>query len=239
MTPKSLLICIFAAVCATTVAAAGLRGSGEEKPKPQKEQQSRRKLPPGQPNYGLTKWEHYQIYGWVDGPGWYGDYGYYDGGDYERGTYGYPWGNRNYYARGRGRNNDDTPNDWATDDASETDDATFSEGYYSGSRSNGRFQTNNNWNYQNNNFDDTGYYYQVQGQHGGYTYQWEGYNQGGQNGNQGWQNRQSQQNQRWQNQQRQQNQNWQRNQRRQNQRRRNRRWRNQQWQNQRWRNNNW
>ena len=104
MTSRSLLICILVALSASTkVTAAGLRGSGEEskkedltngdeKLKPQKEQQSRRQLPPGQPNYGLTPSEHMRIYGWRDDAGYYGRYGWYDGGEYERGTYGNPWG---------------------------------------------------------------------------------------------------------------------------------------------------
>merc|ERR1719162_1382536 len=60
-------------------------------------QESRRQLPEGQPNYGLTKSEHQDQYGWADEPGYYGEYGYYDGGDYARGTYGNPWGDANYY----------------------------------------------------------------------------------------------------------------------------------------------
>mmetsp|Transcript_24772 Transcript_24772/g.58149 ORF Transcript_24772/g.58149 Transcript_24772/m.58149 type:complete len:199 (-) Transcript_24772:96-692(-) len=91
MTPQSLLLRIIVGFCATAaVAASGLRGASDE------DVQFRRKLPPGQPNYGLTPSEHQQIYGYVDQPGWYGEY-YYDGSDYERGAYGNPWDDPDYY----------------------------------------------------------------------------------------------------------------------------------------------
>merc|ERR1712238_352490 len=68
---------------------------GVEEPASQEIRQ--RHLPEGQPNYGLTQSEHYDQYGWADEAGNYGQYGYYDGGEYARGTYGNPWGDANYY----------------------------------------------------------------------------------------------------------------------------------------------
>jgi hypothetical protein len=101
MTPKSLLLCIFVAICAVAACAdaPALRGKESEASDNihRDDEQSHRKLPPGQPNYGLTKAEHQRIYGWVDEAGWYGQYGYYDGGEYERGRYGDPWGDGDFY----------------------------------------------------------------------------------------------------------------------------------------------
>lgn len=85
---KSLLLLLG---LTAAVAASGLRGAAHTD-----EEQSRRKLPEGQPNYGLTPSEHMEIYGYVDRAGMY-DMGYYDGGDYERFEWGSPWGNSNYY----------------------------------------------------------------------------------------------------------------------------------------------
>eukprot|EP00537_Pseudo-nitzschia_pungens_P015345 CAMPEP_0172399864 /NCGR_PEP_ID=MMETSP1061-20121228/42906_1 /TAXON_ID=37318 /ORGANISM="Pseudo-nitzschia pungens, Strain cf. pungens" /LENGTH=236 /DNA_ID=CAMNT_0013132867 /DNA_START=50 /DNA_END=761 /DNA_ORIENTATION=+ len=95
---KSLLLALVLGLCVPNALASGLRGAHEsskevvEDVDTDEDLQSRRKLPPGQPNYGLTPSEHQNLYGYVDPAGYYGNYGYYDGGDYARFTYGNPWG---------------------------------------------------------------------------------------------------------------------------------------------------
>mmetsp|Transcript_23071 Transcript_23071/g.63967 ORF Transcript_23071/g.63967 Transcript_23071/m.63967 type:complete len:111 (-) Transcript_23071:8-340(-) len=102
---KSLLLALVLGLCVPNALASGLRGAHEsskevvEDIEVDEDLQSRRKLPPGQPNYGLTPSEHQGLYGYVDPAGYYGDYGYYDGGDYARFTYGDPWGDANWYQR--------------------------------------------------------------------------------------------------------------------------------------------
>eukprot|EP00536_Pseudo-nitzschia_multiseries_P015295 jgi/Psemu1/291934/fgenesh1_pg.853_\ len=153
ITLKSLLVVLVLGVCATTATASGLRGATETNTEIadgidlDEDEQSRRKLPPGQPNYGLTPTEHYTLYGYIDQPGMYGQYGYYDGSDYGRGTYGHPWGDPNWYDRYYPSNGGQSHN---------------SNNGQSHNSNNGYYANNNNGYYANNN---NGYWYYYNGQY--------------------------------------------------------------------------
>mmetsp|Transcript_10788 Transcript_10788/g.22936 ORF Transcript_10788/g.22936 Transcript_10788/m.22936 type:complete len:198 (-) Transcript_10788:2280-2873(-) len=138
ITLKSLLLFLVLGLHATNIAAGGLRGKEPsteltDSVDADADQQLRRKLPEGQPNYGLTPSEHYDLYGYVDGAGQYGEY-YYDGSDYERGTYGHPWNDPNWYNRYQN---------------------AAGSGTYSSS---GNYYSNNNGYYANGPYSN-GYYY--------------------------------------------------------------------------------
>ena len=173
-----------------------------------------RQLQPGEPNYGLTPSEHQQLYGYMDGPGWYGNE-YYDGGDYARGRYGAPWGNPMFYAsnpqlnqggrgggrgnwnngRGNGRGNNGRGNVYYEEEqyAYGPNGGYYEEEQYYGGRNGGGYYQQD---YYSNNGRGNSYGYAAgYGPQGGYAYGGYGpqggyaYGYGNNNGNyynQGW-----------------------------------------------------